>query len=219
MCMSNVISFEYVDFSNKVHSAILSMMYNKFVDDYSQAGDTASKTDFDEVKMTEQQKMYNNTFFIKVNNQYAGFNILEAICSGIDDTVQAYVSDVVFVEQKFRKQGIMTQVRHLMRKYAEQQYNIPVIGSSMSSKRIRKYTQHLKNNGFKFVYLKNGQDLCSEGVHLVTYDVLKANFVDLYPVKVPLNSQSIDKLDKLSRKILVKQIDIYDEKYLNKYTK
>lgn len=200
-----------VDITNTVQLYILHDMCKKFTVEYSQANDIAN---FDTHKNTDSivadQNSYHipRYFFIKVDNEIAGFNSIQVYYTEFTNSSHKIFyaeSDEMYVIDKYRHQNLSFVTRKLMRDLMKQQYSTTVIGSCMSVKRIRKTLNDLLKNDFKYIYYKFTADATSTTCLLVAYDELEETLHrELFPVYRKLSRMNIDILLDKSRKFIRK---------------
>lgn len=200
-----------VDITNTVQLYILHDMCKKFTVEYSQAKDIAN---FDTHKTTDSIVADQNRyiipryFFIKVDNEIAGFNSIQIYYTEIanSNTKVFYAeSDEMYVLEKYRHQNLSFVTRKLMRDLMLEQHNTTVIGSCMSVKRIRKTLNDLLKNDFKYIYYKLSAEATSTTCMLVAYDELELTLhKQLFPVYRKLSKMNIDILLDKSKKFIRK---------------
>lgn len=205
------ISFELVDANNAVHVFMYNDMCDKFTNDYNASGDIANPV------RPSLSKNHQTIYFVKVNNQYAGLNILQRVYDTNTKTCVAYVSDVIYIDSKFRNNNVATEVRKEMRLFKRTTENVDVIGSKVSIQRVKRKMKYFVNQQFKYMYnvcdafdpVNNVFDCQTEddgAIVLLTYDKLPANYVCMYPFKVrmSLSTDSVDKYRKFYKKFVMK---------------
>jgi len=193
------ISFELVDYHNALHVQMYHSMMNKFRQDYHASGDIISQTS---VTTTNLSQNKSSIYFVKVDTEYAGVNELSLIKHPHSQQIIAYVSEVIYIDDKFRNNDVATEVRKEMRTYKQLTENVDVIGTKVSIQRVKRKMRYFVNQQFKYMYniCDNFQTLeCQtdddRSLVLLTYDMLPAPYVALFPFKVRM-SLAINSIDK-----------------------
>jgi hypothetical protein len=201
---NNTIDLVLVDHTKQTDIFIIQSMLNRFVKEYSQSGDIASKTSNNSVQsITHDLQLYDRYYFIKVNNQFAGFIALEAYYDVRTKLADLYVSDEIYVEEKFRSQNIATIARELMR-VSKNNANTPMLGSNISYRRARRLANYYKQQNYKYIYFRaNSTATIDDSMCLIAYDKI-TNMYNMFPVCLPLSSMNVDRLFRKVNKMFRK---------------
>lgn len=191
------INFELVDANNAQHCQMYSDMNNQFRQDYNMSGDIP-----DVDNNIDLSKNTSTIYFIKVNDQYAGFNTLYRIAHPESQKTIAYVSEVIYIHKQFRSNNIATEVRKQMRLYKQKTENLDIIGSRISIQRVKRKMKYFINQQFKYMYnvcddfqTMRCQTDDDQAIVLLTYNMLPAPYVAMFPFKVRM-SLAINAVDK-----------------------
>ena len=116
--------------------------------------------------------------------------------------ISYYVSDEIFVLQKFRNRNIATIARELMRVSKDNAYT-PMIGSNITYRRARRLADYYKQQNYKYIYFNiNSPATSDDSLCLIAYDKIENKLLQqYYTVFLPLSKMNVDRLfSKVNKK-------------------
>jgi predicted acetyltransferase len=203
---NNTIDLVLVDKNSQVDLFMIKDMIDKFVSDYDASADIANKKTISTYQsIAKDLAHYDRYYFIKFNNEFAGFIALEAIKCSKTHAITNYNSDEIFVLEKFRSQNIATIARELMRVSKNNAYTF-MIGSNISYRRARRLADYYKQQNYKYIYFKtNSTSTTDDSMCLLAYDkIIDKKLFPLYPVCLPLSKMNVDRLFRKVNKMIRK---------------